>query len=186
MQNTAKCKNGHQSRKCGHKVATPPASVVNVSGEIPIRSAQPQKAAAQPATTTHGQSARVRSRIQANTATYYRGRSASTYLIRLKSREGRGWFELGADLDEAVKCAREIMHHISVHGWAHARMKFAFTRTEAASFTVAEYLKIVVEHGQLRRGTLSEYEGRFRQVVAGIAGIQMPDVTKLQADQDKC
>ena len=179
MENSHHLKNSLQNRKSGQKVANASDGDFSSENASGAQIAVNAKVAKSRAASTHGQFASLRTRIQKNTASYFGARTVSTYVIRLQSRDVRGWFELGADLDEAVKRAREIIHHVSVHGWADARMRFAFTRTDVVAFAVADYFEVVVAHGQLNRGTLVEYQGRFRQVVAGVMGIEMAPSEKL-------
>lgn len=157
MQNSPEPKNSLRNRKSGQKVAKDSEGDFSSENAPDESVAVIAKVAKNRAASTHGQFASLRTRIQKNTASYFGSRTVSTYVIRLQSHDVRGWFELGPDLDEAVKRAREIIHHVSVHGWTDARMRFAFTRTDVVAFTVADYFEMVAAHGQLKRGTLLEY-----------------------------
>lgn len=125
------------------------------------------------AATTRGSTAKLKRRIQQNTQTYYGKVTASQYLIRIQRRRRREWFELGPDLDTAVKLAREIDQHIRLHGWDASRKKYKPTfATERSDLTVGRFIELVSQHGQLDPSTADTYAARFRRVVSGIRRIK--------------
>ncbi|MEO6876679.1 MAG: hypothetical protein ABI222_17855 [Opitutaceae bacterium] len=152
MQNSAPLEFPQQSRKSGHEV------VVDL---------------ATPAS-THGSLARLRRRLQRNTRKYYGDRPVEQYLIQLQCRKRREWFELGPDLEAAVKKARDLDHYLGLHGWEETRQKFKPEfAAELSELTVGGYLEILRQHGQIQQSTLFGYACVFRRIVASIAGINL-------------
>lgn len=151
MENALELKNGHQSRKSGQNVA-------KTSGG---------------AATTHGNAAKLRRRIQRNTETYYGKGSVSQYVVRLQRRGRREWFELGSELDVAIRRAREIDHYLQLHGWESTRQRFKpGFEAEKSDVTVGRYLELVAQQGQLYPHTFYEYAASFRQIAGTIRGLK--------------
>lgn len=152
MQNSAAIEFPQQSQKSGHEVVMDLAKPVS----------------------THGSFARLKHRVQRNTRKYYGDRRVAQYLIQLQCRKRRDWFELGPDLDAAVKKAREIDQYLKLHGWDETRQKFKPEfAAELSELTVGGYLEIVRQHGQLQQNTMFNYACVLRRIVSGVAGINM-------------
>lgn len=123
---------------------------------------------------THGSAAKLRRRIQRNTETYYRKSDVSQYVVRLQRRGRREWFELGAELDAAVRKAREIDHYLQLHDWEATRQRYKpGFEAEKSDLTVGRYLELVAQHGQLYSRTFSEYAASLRQIASAIRGIKL-------------
>lgn len=123
--------------------------------------------------TTHGSFAKLKSRIQRNTRKYYGKSSAPQFLIRIQARRRREWFELGTDLDVAVKLARDIHRHLHLNGWADTVKKFKPEfAAEKAALTVGRYFELLDQFGQMNPGTLYSYKSKFRHIVGGVRKVK--------------
>jgi integrase len=131
------------------------------------------------AASTHGSTAKLKKRIQENTRIYYGKGTAPQYLIRIQCRRHREWFELGADLDAAVKLARETDQHIRLHGWDASRKKYkpAFA-AERSDLTVGRFIELVGQHSQLDPSTAYTYASRLRRIVSGIRRLKFGGADK--------
>jgi AcrR family transcriptional regulator len=152
MKNPLETQSGQESQKSGQEVAKNSGAVV----------------------TTHGAFAKLKRRIQQNTRTYFGKANAAQYLIRIQCRRRREWFELGNDLDAAVKQAREIDQFVRLHGWEETRRKYkpAFA-AERSELTVGRFIELVEQHGQLDPSTAYTYAARLRRIVSGIRRIKL-------------
>jgi integrase len=152
MKNPIETQSGQESRKSGQEVGK------NSS----------------PAVSTHGISAKLKQRIQRNTRKYYGRQQAPQYMLRTQCRGRREWFELGSELDAAIKLAREIDQFLRLNGWdaTLAKYKPAFA-AERSDLTVGRFVELVGQHGQLDPSTAYLYASRLRRIVSGIRRLKL-------------
>ncbi len=144
------------------------------SGQESQKSGQEVGKNASPGVSTHGVAAKLKQRIQRNTRKYYGRQQAPQYMLRTQCRGRREWFELGPDLDAAVKLAREIDQFVRLNGWdtTLAKYKPAFA-AERSDLTVGRFIELVEQHGQLDPSTAYTYASRLRRIVSGIRRIKL-------------